>query len=658
MLPVNSFYPRLFRLSAAMLLAALLAWHSGAVIANDNGLFKQTLDAHTPAELFPSADRIAAPEGEPEAAAVFRDGKQLGLLFLNSAVVNAMGYSGKPIHILVGLDTEGVIRSVRMVEHHEPIVLVGIPESKINALIDGYVGLDLTEYLAASEDRQRFDAISGATVTVRVIDDSIIRAAIKMARKYGFAGLSAEAAGPIASIDTNIDELKDWTDLIGEGAVSRLKLTVGQINQTFIDVGDKAATERPEPGADDDLFIDLYAAQVSVPSIGRSLLGDREYNNLIKALAPGQQAVLLTGRGRYSFKGSGYVRGGIFDRFEIIQGDDAIRFTDLHHKRLRRVAAQGAPDDFKEVELFVIPEESQLLLAKPWHLQLLVARETGPRDKSFLTFDLDYQVPAKYLKFEAPPPAAIDQEIPLWQKLWQEKRIETGILLLAMTLLTAIFFFQNQVAAQPGLTPKIRVGFLLFTLFFIGFYANAQLSVVNILTVFSALQSGFNWEYFLMEPLIFVLWGGLIAGLIFWGRGAYCGWLCPFGALQELLNRLAKCTSSAPGDAALGPARAPLATQIPDFPRLVRGITAFAGSGGAPCRSGAVQDRHYPQIYARLALSAVCPGNAASGTVYRAFLLPLPMPTRGSPGDTGAHAYHDLAQALSSMRPPLPGLRQ
>jgi NosR/NirI family nitrous oxide reductase transcriptional regulator len=43
-----------------------------------------------------------------------------------------------------------------------------------------------------------------------------------------------------------------------------------------------------------------------------------------------------------------------------------------------------------------------------------------------------------------------------------------------------------------------------------------------------------------MEPLIFILWSSVAASLLLWGRGAYCGWLCPFGAFQELLNRVAK----------------------------------------------------------------------------------------------------------------------
>jgi len=55
-----------------------------------------------------------------------------------------------------------------------------------------------------------------------------------------------------------------------------------------------------------------------------------------------------------------------------------------------------------------------------------------------------------------------------------------------------------------------------------------------------ALVTGCSWDAFLLDPLVFILWFSVAIALIFWGRGAYCGWLCPFGALQELTNRLAK----------------------------------------------------------------------------------------------------------------------
>ena len=526
-----------------VLLMSLQWMPVGIVLANSE--LPRFLDSINTQEIFPSADRLGLPSGDPFVAPAYSEGAQLGYVFLTSDYVNTTGYSGKPIHQLVAINMEGIIQKVLLVEHHEPIVLIGIPEKRITAVLKDYEGLDVGKLVRATEDH-KVDIVTGATVTVMVMDDNIIRASIKVARAYGLSGLDAERkqTGPIASVNTQINDIKDWQRLISEGSVVSLKITLQQINQAFIDSGEPLVRGFPEEGEADEIFIELYAAVVSIPSIGRSLLGEREYVNLQKKLQPGEQAILLAGDGRFSFKGSGYVRGGIFDRFQIIQNDTSIRFHDNFHKRLRQIAAEGAPD-LKDVDVFRTPAELKFSAALPWKLKLLVGREVAPTKKVFLTFDLDYSTPESYLIYTEAEikKSAADQHMkaePIWKKMWDLKIAEVVVLVFALGILTLIFFFQDWLVKRPKLTEQVRTGYLIFTLFGIGWYFNAQLSVVNILAMFNALVSGFDWSYFLMEPLIFILWGSVAASLLFWGRGPYCGWLCPFGALQELINKIAK----------------------------------------------------------------------------------------------------------------------
>ena len=501
------------------------------------------LDAISVQDIYPGADKIGTADGDPVVAPALKQGEQIGYVFLTSDYVNTTGYSGKPIHQLVSMDNNGVIQKALLVEHHEPIVLIGIPESRITAMLSDYKGMDVGRLVAGELDHD-VDIVTGATVTVMVMDDNILRSAIKVARSYGLAGLKPEhkKAGPIASVNPEINDIEDWESLVREGSVRRLKLTLRQINEAYNQLDDFRASDVPEEGHADEIFIELYAAVVSIPSLGRSLLGKGEYKNLMKKLKPGEQAILLAGDGRFSFKGSGYVRGGIFDRFQIIQGDTSVRFHDQYHKRLRKIAAAGAPD-LKDVDLFRTPANMNFNAAEPWKLELLVGREVGPTEKLFLTFDLNYQPPQKYLLFtevESQTTSDTEKAEPFWKKMWALKLPEIIILGLASIVLTLIFFFQDWLVKRPKLTEWVRIGFLTFTLVVIGWYFNAQLSVVNILAMFNALVSGFDWGYFLMEPLIFILWGSVAAALLFWGRGPYCGWLCPFGALQELINKVAK----------------------------------------------------------------------------------------------------------------------
>ena len=298
------------------------------------------LEKVAPQELFPQSTRVGEIEGDPPLLPVFAGEEQIGFIYLNSDVTGSVGYSGKPIHILVGIDMQGVIAGFKLVDHKEPIVLVGVPDHRVIEAVNKLIGTKVGPIASGTERAPQPDIVSGATVTVLVMADSIVRSAVRLIRSGRIALPGSEpkplpgVAVETRTVDMSAPGGSDCQSLLGDGSVRRLRLSVGDVNAAFERSGNADAATHPEKGDPDDTFIDLYAALVSVPAIGKSLLGEIGYERLSGRLKPGQQAVLVAGQGRYSFKGSGYVRGGIFDRIEIEQEGSGARFRDKNHERI------------------------------------------------------------------------------------------------------------------------------------------------------------------------------------------------------------------------------------------------------------------------------------------------------------------------------------
>jgi NosR/NirI family nitrous oxide reductase transcriptional regulator len=325
----------------ACLLVVLSCWWQPVRSATVEALARQ---------YFPQADRVGPFEGEPPAAAVYRQDRLLGYVIRTTDVAPIPAYSGQPITLLVGLDLAGRITGLEVIRHSEPILVVGVSEQDLRHYVDQYRGVSVRKQVkiggAPREGYVTIDGISGASITAMVMNATVMKSVRKVAATRGI---------PVAA---------------GGGA--------------------------PMPAAGDTTREDTPA----------------------------------------------------------------------------------------------------------WWF--------GSTDE------------------------------PFWVNVWRERAWQIAVLGCALVTLTVILLFQDWLARRPRLLRRIRIGFLLFTCGFIGWFALAQLSVIHVLTFINALLHQFSWESFLVDPLIFILWGFVALTLLLWGRGVYCGWLCPFGALQELLFQLAQ----------------------------------------------------------------------------------------------------------------------
>jgi transcriptional regulator of nitric oxide reductase len=476
--------------------------------------------------IFPGATRVAAlNDGGPTAAEVYAGTEVVGYAFSTLDILRAPGYSSTPFDVVAGVTLSGRLTGAAVLFHREPYLLDDA--RRTGQLVQFLGSLDGVEGKMGAQGGLAPDFVAGATISARAMRNAVLESASIV---VGFRQDFRVVTEP--TVDQWNFRPMDADQLIASGALARVVVTNADLEAAMEHAGVAGLPLEVAPkGGPDDIYLDLRMGYGMVPTIGRNSAGQAAYGRIRDAFPEGSQALVFGSYGAYDYRGTKFNNISsrfLLERLSVVQGDRVFEFhkPDLIHASFEIGTIAS---------VLMLPPDSGFDPLQPWRVDIRAfARKPTGGLVPFPLTSLDYRLPPEFILFPATSTA------PAWVEPWIEGRWNIAVLVAALAVLTLILGFQDRLSRSRRAHRWIRTGFLTFTLIWIGWIAGAQLSIVHLLNYLQAPFRGLGFGYYLAEPLIVLVSVYTLLSLILLGRGVFCGWLCPFGALQELLSRIAR----------------------------------------------------------------------------------------------------------------------
>lgn len=469
-------------------------------------------------------------------------GAEAGYVFETEPLAPLPGFSGAPINVMVTLDLEGKFKEVRLIDHNEPIFVSGLGQAPFHAFFEQYPGLSIfdsivvgTPYGGAGGGSSLvyLDGVTKATASVRIAHESVMGAALAVAREK----MQGIATQPPAFPNPDHNETLNWDDLVQQGLASRKTVSNAEIDALFADT----LWEDDDPEAKDDPdapYLDLWIVDLGPKSIARAVLSPDGFEELQEflSISTTDEPILVVETARHGLVSPDFVRNTAPNWLSADQNGlpIALRDSDIFVE-----LSDDLPDALHDGTALILRTDRRLGFdpASEWTLNVSANREHGMFQPETGTVTLSAQHATDPRFFSRP---VVIKPAPPWVDALRNRQsdlILLGVFLIGLTAL--LLLFQNPLADAKGFTP-IRLAILAFVTVFIGWWGQGQLSIVTPLAVLRTALDGGSFAFLLYDPFSLMIWGFVIVGFVLWGRGYFCGWLCPFGALQEFAHHIGR----------------------------------------------------------------------------------------------------------------------
>ena len=492
--------------------------------------------------IFPEADEVGEVSGTPPAAPVYQDGELVGYLYATHETMDARGYSGTPFDGIAGVTLDARLAGVLLLDHDEPIVK-GFPplERGLRNYLRDLENLNILKSIKKpkTSNREKYgsakvDSISGATISATLMHSAVISAARSIASSRGLIG---DTSNQKISLELDEYEPVAWESLLSEGSVSCRSLQEGDLLSV------------PE---------EVCVSLITPAGVGRNLLGKRLHGTYLAQVEHGEQLLWIGSRPHNWTRLLERNSLGLYQAFAPIHlRQDQFSIPLGMANKVEGGRHIIPPTDkryFKWTGILKIKAGSEFKPYMPWDLEFDFNYGGDEDLEEKILTSVSYKIPTKFvvgsdfdLEEEGLKPISYvmgglvrESKLTDWGRVWVEQAPSIAVLLVLLIVVTSILLFEHAITKRRQLHKWLRIAVLSVVLVWLGWIAGAQLSIVNIFAYGQALLGKLAWTTLLFEPLIVILMAYTAVSLVLLGRGVFCGWLCPFGAFQELLNQLAR----------------------------------------------------------------------------------------------------------------------